>query len=79
MPSKIYLDTSNLCALAAPPARSAYARTCQSLAQPLRLVVRPQQNPARPAKAEPFLAGGVSNQTACAAPSMRQYRELERD
>lgn len=31
MPSKIYLDTSVLCALADPPARSAYARTCQSL------------------------------------------------
>jgi len=31
MPSKIYLDTSILCALADPPARSAYARTCQSL------------------------------------------------
>lgn len=31
MPSKIYLDTSILCALADPPARSAYGRTCQSL------------------------------------------------
>ena len=31
MPCNIYLDTSILCALADPPARSAYARTCQSL------------------------------------------------
>ncbi|WP_342115108.1 hypothetical protein [Pseudoduganella sp. OTU4001] len=31
MPCTIYLDTSTLCALADPPARSAYARTCQSL------------------------------------------------
>ena len=31
MPCNIYLDTSVLCALADPPARSAYARTCQSL------------------------------------------------
>lgn len=33
MPSNIYLDTSVLCALADPPARSAYARTCQSLSR----------------------------------------------
>ena len=31
MPCNIYLDTSILCALADPPARSAYARTCQTL------------------------------------------------
>jgi|GEM_PF-1839415 len=31
MPCNIYLDTSILCALADPPARSAYARTCQAL------------------------------------------------
>lgn len=31
MPCTLYLDTSILCALADPPARSAYARTCQSL------------------------------------------------
>lgn len=31
MPCNIYLDTSILCALADPPADSAYARTCQSL------------------------------------------------
>lgn len=31
MPCDIYLDTSILCALADPPARSAYARTCQAL------------------------------------------------
>lgn len=31
MPCDIYLDTSILCALADPPARSAYARTCQTL------------------------------------------------
>lgn len=31
MPCNIYLDTSILCALADPPARSAYARTCQVL------------------------------------------------
>jgi hypothetical protein len=31
MPCDIYLDTSILCALADPPARGAYARTCQTL------------------------------------------------
>jgi len=31
MPCNIYLDTSILCSLADPPARSAYARTCQTL------------------------------------------------
>lgn len=31
MPCNIYLDTSILCALADPPAGTAYARTCQSL------------------------------------------------
>jgi len=31
MPCNIYLDTSVLCALADPPARSAYARTCPAL------------------------------------------------
>jgi len=33
MPCTIYLDTSILCALADPPARGAYARTCQTLAR----------------------------------------------